>query len=207
MIKDLNNLKSRSLLNAPDRDIRGQACRDRLLQIIKEKSYEKKEVVLASGKKSDFYIDCRQTTLHPEGAYLVGKILCAMIKESGLQIEAVGGPTMGADPIATAISIISHLEGNPLPAFIVRKEPKKHGLGQWIEGKKNLEKGANVAIVEDVVTTGGSSLQAVKRIEEEGLKVVAVFAVVDREEGGAEKIREAGYEFKAIFTKRDVVGG
>lgn len=181
--------------------------KSRLLQIIREKSYEKKEVTLASGRKSDFYIDCRQTTLHPEGAYLVGKIFYDMIKKSGLRIEAVGGPTMGADPIATAISVISHLEGNPMPAFIVRKEPKKHGLGQWIEGKKNLENGANVAIVEDVVTTGGSSLQAVKRVEEEGLKVVAVFAMVDREEGGSEKIREAGYEFQAIFTKRDVVGG
>jgi orotate phosphoribosyltransferase len=114
---------------------------------------------------------------------------------------------MGADPIATAVSVVSQIEGNPLPAFIVRKEPKKHGLGQWIEGKKNLASGANVAIVEDVVTTGGSSLQAVKRVEEEGLKVVAVFAMVDREEGGAEKIKGAGYEFKAIFTKRDVVGG
>ena len=179
----------------------------RLLQIIREKSYEKKEVTLASGKKSDFYIDCRQTTLHPEGEYLVGKILYDMVKGLSSKVKAVGGPTMGADPIATAISVISHLEGNPLPAFIVRKEPKKHGLGQWIEGKKNLENGANVAIVEDVVTTGGSSLQAVKMAEEEGLKVVAVLAMVDREEGGSEKIREAGYEFKAIFTKRDVVGG
>ena len=198
MNEELKKLKSRSLI---------KTFRDRLLQIIREKSYEKKEVTLASGKKSDFYIDCRQTTLHPEGAYLVGKIFYDMIKKSGLRIEAVGGPTMGADPIATAISLISHLEGNPMPAFIVRKEPKKHGLGQWIEGKKNLENGANVAIVEDVVTTGGSSIQAVKRAEEEGLKVVAVFAVVDREEGGSEKIREAGYEFKAIFTKGDVVGG
>lgn len=198
MNEELKKLKSRSLI---------KTFRDRLLQIIREKSYEKKEVTLASGRKSDFYIDCRQTTLHPEGAYLVGKIFYDMIKKSGLRIEAVGGPTMGADPIATAISLISHLEGNPMPAFIVRKEPKKHGLGQWIEGKKNLENGANVAIVEDVVTTGGSSIQAVKRAEEEGLKVVAVFAVVDREEGGSEKIREAGYEFKAIFTKGDVVGG
>jgi len=181
--------------------------KSRLLQIIREKSYEKKEVTLASGRKSDFYIDCRQTTLHPEGAYLVGRIFYDVIKKSGLRIEAVGGPTMGADPIATAISVISHLEGNPIPAFIVRKEPKKHGLGQWIEGKKNLENGANVAIVEDVVTTGGSSLQAVKRAEEEGLKVIAVFAMVDREEGGSEKIIKAGYEFHAIFTKKDVVGG
>ncbi len=181
--------------------------KSRLLKIIKEKSYEKKDVILASGKKSDFYIDCRQTTLHPEGAYLVGRIICGMIRRSGLKIEAVGGPTMGADPIATAVSIVSSLEGNPLPAFIVRKEPKKHGLGQWIEGKKNLAKGANVAIVEDVVTTGGASLQAVKRVEEEGLTVVAVFFFVDREEGGAEKIMQAGYKFKSIFTKRDIAGG
>ncbi|MBI3397873.1 MAG: orotate phosphoribosyltransferase [Deltaproteobacteria bacterium] len=179
--------------------------KSKLLKIIKEKSYEKKNVILASGKKSDFYIDCRQTTLHPEGAYLVGKILYDMVKGLDSKVEAVGGPTMGADPVATAVSVVSQLEGNPLPAFIVRKEPKKHGLGQWIEGKKNIANGAKVAIVEDVVTTGGSSVQAVKRAEEEGLKVVAVFAVVDREEGGAEKIREAGYEFKAIFTKRDVV--
>ena len=181
--------------------------KSRLLQIIKEKSYEKKDVILASGKKSDFYIDCRQTTLHPEGAYLIGKIFYSMVRESHHQIEAIGGPTMGADPIATAISVVSQIEGKPLPAFIVRKEPKKHGLGQWIEGKKNLANGAKVAIVEDVVTTGGSSLQAVKRAEEEGLKVIAVLAVVDREEGGAEKIREAGYEFQAIFTKKDIVGG
>ncbi|MDP2681551.1 MAG: orotate phosphoribosyltransferase [Deltaproteobacteria bacterium] len=181
--------------------------KSRLLQIIKEKSYEKKEVTLASGRKSDFYIDCRQTTLHPEGAYLVGKILYDMVKGLDSVVAAVGGPTMGADPIATAIAVVSWLEGDPLPAFIVRKEPKKHGFGQWIEGKKNLANGAKVAIVEDVVTTGGSSLLAVKMAEEEGLKVCAVFAIVDREEGGGEKIREAGYEFKAIFTKRDVVGG
>lgn len=181
--------------------------KSRLLQIIREKSYEKKDVILASGKKSDFYIDCRQTTLHPEGAYLIGKIFYSMVRESHHQIEAIGGPTMGADPIATAVSVVSQLEGNPLPAFIARKEPKKHGLGQWIEGKKNIANAAKVAIVEDVVTSGSSSLQAAKRAEEEGLKVVGIFAIVDREEGGAEKIREAGYNFKAIFTKRDITGG
>src|SRR3989337_1561044 len=122
MSKESDQMKSRSLI---------KAFRDRLLQIIKEKSYEKKDVTLASGKKSDFYIDCRQTTLHPEGAYLVGKILYEMIKRCGHKIEAVGGPTMGADPVATAIAVISQFEGDPIPAFIVRKEPKKHGLGQW----------------------------------------------------------------------------
>lgn len=180
--------------------------RSRLLQIIKEKSYERKEVILASGKKSDFYIDCRQTTLHPEGAYLVGKVMYDMIRGSGLGVSAVGGPTLGADPIATAISVVSHLEGCPLPAFIIRREPKGYGLGQWVEGKKNLTNGTAVAIVEDVVTTGTSSLQAAKKAEEEGLKVVAIFAIVDRCEGGRETIERDGYEFRAIFTREDIVG-
>lgn len=178
-----------------------------LLKIIQEKSYEKKDVILASGKKSDFYIDCRQTTLHPEGAYLVGRIFYEMIKDLGLKIDAVGGPTMGADPIATAVSIASYLENNPIPAFIIRKEPKKHGLGLWIEGKKNIKANANVVIVEDVVTTGSSSIQAAKRAEEEGLKVAAIFAMVDRLDGGREAIKSAGYRFEAIFTKDDIAGG
>ena len=177
-----------------------------LLQIIKEKSYEKKDVLLASGKKSDFYIDLRQTTLNPEGAYLVGRIFYEMIRGTGIKIDAVGGPTMGADPIVTAISIVSFMEENPIPAFIIRKEPKKHGLGLWIEGKKNIRENANVIIVEDVVTTGSSSISAAKKAEDEGLKVPAIFAMVDRLEGGAENIRNAGYRFEAIFTKEDIIG-
>ncbi|MBI5286831.1 MAG: orotate phosphoribosyltransferase [Deltaproteobacteria bacterium] len=184
-----------------------EQLRLRLLQIIKDRSYERGEVTLASGRKSDFYVDCRQTTLHPEGAYLTGKIIYEMIKASGLGIEAIGGLTMGGDPVVTAVSVVSHLEGHPLPAFIVRKEPKGYGLGQWIEGKKNIPGGARVAIVEDVITTGGSALQAVKRAEEEGFKVVAVFAIVDRCEGGRETIEKEGYQFRAIFTKGDVVEG
>jgi orotate phosphoribosyltransferase len=175
-----------------------------LLEIIKMRSYERREVILASGKKSDFYIDCRQTTLHPEGAYLVGRIIFEMIKE--MDVNGIGGLTMGADPIATAVSVLSYIEGKPVPAFIIRKEQKSHGLGLWVEGKRNLEEGARVIIVEDVVTTGASSIKAAKRAEDEGFRVLSVIAIVDREETGAEKIREAGYDFKAIFTKRDVVG-
>ncbi|HBO83432.1 MAG: orotate phosphoribosyltransferase [Deltaproteobacteria bacterium GWC2_42_11] len=184
-----------------------QKIRERLLQIIREKSYEKKDVILASGRKSDFYIDCRQTTLHPEGAYLVGRIFYDMIKKTGIRIDAVGGPTMGADPIAAAVSVISHLENDPIPAFIIRKEPKKYGMGLWIEGKKNIRNGANAVIVEDVVTTGASSIKAAKRAEEEGLKVSNIFAMVDRSEGGADAIRSAGYRFESIFTKEDILGG
>lgn len=176
----------------------------RLLDIIRKRSYERQEVRLSSGKISDFYIDCRQTTLHPEGAYLVGRIIFEMIKE--LDVNGIGGLTMGADPIVTAVSVLSYIEGRPFPAFIIRKEQKTHGLGLWVEGKRNLEEGARVIIVEDVVTTGSSSIKAAKRAEDEGFKVLSVIAIVDREETGAEKIREAGYDFKAIFTKRDVVG-
>ncbi len=112
---------------------------------------------------------------------------------------------MGADPIATAVSLVSYMDKRPLPAFIIRKEPKSHGLGAWIEGKRNLYEAARVVIVEDVVTTGGSSIKAAKRAEEEGLEVVAIVAIVDRDEGGAETIREAGYDFMAIFTRGDIV--
>ncbi len=180
-------------------------ARSRLLELLKERSLKRGEVILSSGKRSPFYIDCRETTLHPEGAWLVGKILFEMIRASGKKVEAVGGPTLGADPMVTAISIESFQRGMPLPAFIVRKEPKGHGLKRWIEGRGNLKEGARVAMVEDVVTTGGSILKAIERAEEEGLEVVLVLALVDREEGGGERIRERGYPFHPLFNRRDLL--
>lgn len=179
--------------------------RDRLLEILKEKSYEKREVTLASGRKSNFYIDCKHTTLHAEGAYLLGRLMYQKIKEMGVPVDGVGGLTLGADPIATATSIASFDAGNPYPAFIIRKEPKGHGTGQWLEGGKNLKKGSKVVIVEDVVTTGGSSLKAVKRAEEEGLQVLGIITLVDRCEGGREIIEEAGYKLESLFERAEVV--
>ncbi len=179
--------------------------RDRLLELLREKSYEKREVVLASGRKSDFYVDCKQTTLHAEGAYLVGKLLYRKMAETYEGVEGVGGLTLGADPIATAVSIASFEAGDPVPAFIIRKEPKGHGTGRWIEGMKNLGRGASVVIVEDVVTTGGSSLKAVKRAEEEGLKVLGVLALVDRCEGGRENIEKEGYRLDSLFERDEIV--
>ena len=178
--------------------------RERLKKIIIDLSYEKRKVTLASGRESDFYFDGKQTTLHPEGGYLTGKLFFAAIKDI-TGIEGVGGLTLGADPIATATSVVSYLEGRPIPAFIIRKEPKGHGTGAWLEGRKNLQPGAKVVIVEDVVTTGGSSLKAVARAEEEGLEVLCVVTLVDREEGGRECIEKEGYWLKAIFTKSEIL--
>lgn len=178
--------------------------RQRLLEILKQKSYEKREVTLASGKKSDFYVDCKQTTLDAEGAYLTGKLMYEIIAAMTEKVAGAGGLTLGADPIATAVSIASFEAGNPIPAFIIRKEPKGHGTGQWLEGTKNLETGANVVILEDVVTTGGSSLKAVKRAEESGLNVLLILTLVDRCEGGRENIEKEGYKLKALFEKEEV---
>ena len=177
--------------------------RERFLSILKEKSYEKKRVILSSGRESDFYIDCKQATLDAEGAVLTGRILCRMLEKGGMP-EAVGGITLGADPIVTAVSLTSALQGSPIPAFIIRKEPKKHGTSQWIEGTKNLRPGMRVAIVEDVVTTGASTLRAIERAEEGGLVVSRVLCLVDRNEGGAEFLAEKGYRLEPLFRKEDV---
>ena len=180
--------------------------REKLKKIILEKSYEQREVILASGRKSNFYFDSKHTTLHPEGSYLVGKLFFEEIKKFNTEVKGVGGLTLGADPIATAVTLVSYLEGNPIPAFIVRKEPKNHGISQWIEGWKNLEKGAPVIIVEDVVTTGGSSLKAAERVKETGYKIVGIVALVDREEGGRENIEKEGYTLRSVFTKSELIG-
>ena len=179
--------------------------RERLKRIIRELSYENRKVILASGRESDFYFDGKQTTLHAEGGFLVGKLFYEAIKDLE-NVEAVGGITLGADPIATATSIAAYLEGKNIHAFIIRKEPKGHGTGQWLEGRKNLPSGTRVIIVEDVVTTGGSSMKAVRRAEEEGLKVLGIVTLVDREEGGRENIEAEGYWLRTIFTKSQIVG-
>jgi len=177
--------------------------RERLLHLIKEKSYERRKVKLSSGRESNFYFDGKQTTLNPEGSYITGKLFYEKIRHSPITVEAVGGMTLGADPIVTGIAIVSFLEGNPLPAFIIRKEPKKHGTCKWIEGITNLPPRAKIAIVEDVVTTGATTLNAISRAEEEGFQVVQVLALIDREEGGSEYLSKKGYRLESIFTLSD----
>ena len=182
------------------------SVKEELKSIICELSYEEREVTLASGRKSNFYFDGKQTTLHARGGLLVGQAFWNEVKQFDGPIAGVGGLTLGADPIATATSIAAQLEGSSIHAFIIRKEPKGHGTGQWLEGRKNLPPGSRVVIVEDVTTTGGSSLKAVERAKEEGLEVVGIVTLVDREEGAREAIEGAGQILRTIFTKSEVVG-
>lgn len=179
--------------------------KQRLKEIILEKSYRKGKFKLSSGLESDFYIDGKQTTLSAEGAYLCGKEIFKLIRDNPEPITAVGGMTLGADPLVTAASLVSFLEKQPIPAFIVRKESKGHGTEQYIEGLKNMPEGGSVALLEDVVTTGGTLLKVIERVEAQGFKVGLVVTVVDRQEGGAETLAGAGYPLKAIFTREELL--
>lgn len=180
--------------------------RERLKELLLKKSYRKGTFTLTSGKTSDFYVDGKQTTLDAEGAYLCGRLLFALIQDSAGPIDGVGGMTLGADPLVTAVSVVSHLEGSPIPAFIVRKEAKGHGTGNYIEGKNNLKPGSTVALAEDVVTTGGTLIKVIERVEKEGFKVGLVATIVDRQEGGAEELAKAGYPLAAVFTREQLLG-
>ena len=180
--------------------------RSELMQIVRELSYEEREVTLASGRKSNFYFDGKQTALHARGGLLVGKAFWEIVKTFTGQVHGVGGLTMGADPIATATSIAANLDGQEVHAFIIRKEPKGHGTGQWLEGRKNLPPGSRVVIVEDVTTTGGSSMKAVERARQEGLEVLGIVTLVDREEGARENIEGQGQQLRSVFTRTEVIG-
>ena len=180
--------------------------RARLLELLRSLSFERRQVRLASGKESNFYIDCRRTTLTAEGHWLIGRLLLDRILRLDPPVAGVGGMTLGADPIASAISFASWAAARPLQAFLVRKEAKGHGTGQFVEGLAALPKGSRVAVVEDVVTTGGSGLLACERALAEGLVVAGVFALVDRQEGGREAFEARGYRLDSLFTRADFLG-
>ena len=135
-----------------------ESDRGRLLDLLRALSFERRKVILASGKESDFYVDCKRTALTAEGHVLIGRLMFDRVRRLRPLVRGVGGLTLGADPLASAIALTSSLEGEPVDAFIVRKEPKGHGTGQWIEGRKTIPDGSRVAVLEDVVTTGGSAL-------------------------------------------------
>lgn len=178
----------------------------KLLELLLEHSYRRsrtKSFRLASGKRSNFYIDCKATTMRAKAMPLVGELGFALVPRGA---EAVGGLTMGADPIAGAIACFSAAQRRPVDAFSVRKEPKAHGMCQWIEGCG--ARGSKVVVVDDVVTTGGSTILAIQRCREEGLRVVGVIALVDREEeDGINAIRREagpGVPVTAIFTRSEI---
>lgn len=178
------------------------AWRARLHVLLRERSFQEREIVLSSGLRSNFYIDCKQVSLDAEGAGLIGNLFCALIDELAPRAAAVGGLTLGADPLATAASLVSFQRGHARDAFIVRKEPKGHGTGKWIEHTAALRPGAEVVVVEDVVTTGASMLRAIERVTEAGLRVALALALVDRAEGGRPVI-EAHAPLVSLFSRRD----
>ena len=174
--------------------------REQLRQLLKSESLMFGDFTLASGKKSNFYFDSKKTTLLPDGAWLTAREFLRVIRSNGIQADAIGGLTLGADPIVCPVAALSHAEGPKLRAFIVRKEAKEHGTGRRIEG--NLAPGSRVIIVDDVVTTAGSTIKAIEAAEQEGHTVVAVICLVDREEGGAAKL--AAYPFYPVFKRSDI---
>lgn len=179
--------------------------RDQLLKLLATNSFRLGEFTLSSGGKSDYYIDCRTTTLHAHGAELTGRVFLELIQQQDWQPQAVGGLTMGADPIVVATSLISSQAGAPIHGFLVRKAEKAHGMGRRVEGFQ--EKGARVVIVDDVCTTGGSTIQAIEAAREFGFNITGVACLVERlEAGGRPAVKKAASPapFISVFTSNDV---
>lgn len=174
-----------------------------LTALLAEKSAKKGHFRLASGRESNFYIDARLTTMSPDGLALIGRLGLAAIRESGWQVEAVGGLTLGADPVSYAISYTSADSNRPLRAFTVRKEAKTHGTGKFIEGPFHAND--RVVVIEDVITTGGSALRAVDAVRAAGGTVSGILAVVDRQEGGREALEAAGVQVISLTTADEIM--
>jgi len=185
--------------------------RRELLELLKKKSVFFGDFTLASGAKSNVYFDCRLTTFDPRGAWLLGEVMYNLIRgeeaKRGIKVNAVGGLTMGADPVAFAIGLTSHRldASNPIQVFSVRKTPKGHGQTRLVEG--NFTQGNSVVVVEDVVTRGVSTIAAINAVVNEGGKVAFVVVLVDRQEGGKQKIEAMGYDVFPVFTREELLAG
>ena len=177
--------------------------REDLAALLRERSVRRGDFVLASGARSSFYVDARRTTMTGRGQLLLGRLCLQLIREQKWQPRSVGGLTLGADPVAYAIAHAAALDGATLDAFTVRKEPKGHGTGRQIEGA--FDEGSSVVVVEDSMTTGESALRAIAVLEAAGASVVGILTVVDREEGGREKLAAAGYSLASLFTARELL--
>jgi orotate phosphoribosyltransferase len=176
-----------------------------LADIVRKRSLRVGDFVLSSGKKASYYLDCRMTTLDPRGAYLIARLMLGKMRELNIKADAVGGLTLGADPIAASIAVVSGIDGHPLPGFIVRKEAKGHGMQRAIEGWDGAA-GASVVIVDDVCTSGGSILKACELAEAAGYRVAATLCVVDREEDGTQAIT-GRYPFYPLLTAKQLLNG
>ena len=181
---------------------------DPLFSLLAERSAKRGRFTLASGRESEFYVDCRLTTMSPEGLVLVGPRGLAALDDAGWNVDSVGGLTLGADPVSYAIAYASALRaaalaGRPVRAFTVRKEAKQHGTGKLIEGP--FRAGDRVAVIEDVITTGGSAKKAIAAVRAAGGEVVGVLALVDREEGGREAIEREGVPVRALVRASDIL--
>ncbi len=184
------------------------SAKDDLKTMLLEKSVRTGDFTLASGKKSDLYVDCRVTALDNKGAHWIGQagwdLVLGKIEAEGLEVDAIGGMTMGADPISLVVGMASSEHEKALQVFTVRKEPKEHGRGKQIEG--NFKEGDRVVVVDDVITTGGSTLKAIEAIRAAGGEVVFCLVLVDREEGGRPAIEADGVPVVSIFTRRELIG-
>jgi orotate phosphoribosyltransferase len=174
--------------------------RHKLLDLFCQLAYQEGDFLLSSGLRSSYYVNKTQVTLHPQGALAVGRLLFPLLP---VDTQAVGGLTMGADPIVTAVSVVSVYENRPIPALIIRKEAKGYGTRAYIEGP-SLPEGANVVVLEDVVTTGQSALKAVERLKDAGYTVNQVISLIDREQGGGELYQSAGLKFETLFSIQEV---
>jgi orotate phosphoribosyltransferase len=177
--------------------------REELIKLLMELSVRTGDITLSSGKKSDFYVDCKQTLLHPDGMALTGTVLVDMWQELDLPIDSVGGPTLGADPMTCAFVLQARRRGIHIPGFFIRKEPKGHGTMAYVEGTRSLKPGARALVLEDVITTGASSLKGIGHLRDAGFEVAHLFCLVDRQEGGRERIEAAGVPVTALSTRAD----
>jgi orotate phosphoribosyltransferase len=180
-----------------------QSSKQRLVELVKTLAVVHGKVTLSSGLEADYYVDLRRATLHHEAAPLIGALMIEMLDKEGISdFDSVGGLTMGADPVATAMLHQSSLMGKSIDAFVVRKAAKEHGMGRQVEGPE--VKGKKVVVVEDTSTTGGSPLTAAKALEEAGAQVVAVATVVDRNTGAREIIEQKGYKYLSLISLEEL---
>ena len=204
---DLDGRQSLGIFGLPTGRLHGESApMDRLLSLLKEHALSRGTFKLSSGASSDFFIDCKPVVLRAEGHVLVGAALLDQVAALPGDVDAVAGVELGGCSLASAVAVMSNHQGKGLDAIYVRKSVKGHGTKKVLEGADHLERGARVVVLEDTVTSGGSTLAAIEKLKEGGLLVIGVVAIVDRSEGGADAIRAQGYTFASLYERRDFMG-